>query len=106
MSSEVPTCEWLGLRGNRYRFYIYRIGTRFSPVSGNYIYARWTPNGWVPVKIGQSENLERRISEHASQNLSFSGKGATHIHARAEAPQESRHVIETDLLDYYGHHLE
>ena len=61
MANEL-TIMWSGASGQKYKYWIYPIGSSFKPVAGNYIFARETePSMWAPIYIGETDNLDRRL---------------------------------------------
>jgi predicted GIY-YIG superfamily endonuclease len=91
--------EWEGQSGNKYKYEIHPIGRSFNEKSANYIYAKKvSPGEWVPVYIGQTQNLAERIADHEKEACAEQN-GATHIHAHASSRSEKdRRAEESDLI--------
>ena len=69
---------WPGRSGRQYWYGIYPRHWRFGPGQpGNYIYAvESAPSRFLPLYIGQTDDLHRRLPEHASEFELFR---ATHL---------------------------
>jgi hypothetical protein len=93
-----PTCQWQGASGARYIYHVHTIGTGFKCEPGNYIFAKATPGGWLPIYIGESESLgDRCCRTHEKWDLAIR-HGATHIHCHLTANKNARLSEETDLV--------
>ena len=91
--------DWQGSSGKLYTYYIYPLAPLPALVgSGNYIYAYCSGDGWVPAYIGQGDLSDRIGPNHHRWNCVIR-KGATHVHAHQNAPQQARLDEEADLLD-------
>ena len=93
---------WKDKSGTSHRFWIYPRGTRFNePCPGIYIYAREaSPHKWMPIYIGQTENVNVRLSSHEQQEC-VDQNGATHIHVSIITDDKSRLAIEKDLIQQW-----
>lgn len=93
---------WKDKSGTNHRFWIYPPGTKFNePCPGIYIYARQTsPHKWIPIYIGQTENVNVRLTNHEQQEC-VDQNGATHIHVSIITPEKSRLAIEKDLIEQW-----
>jgi hypothetical protein len=93
---------WKDKSGTSHRFWIYPRGTKFNePCPGIYIYARETsPHKWIPIYIGQTENVNVRLANHGQQER-VDQNGATHIHVSIITPEKSRLAIEKDLIEQW-----
>jgi hypothetical protein len=93
---------WKDKSGTSHRFWIYPRGTKFNePCPGIYIYARETsPHQWIPIYIGQTENVNIRLTTHEQQER-VDQNGATHIHVSIITPEKSRLAIEKDLIEQW-----
>ncbi|MFZ0917728.1 MAG: hypothetical protein WAN04_12595 [Candidatus Udaeobacter sp.] len=93
---------WKDKSGTSHRFWIYPRGTKFNePCPGIYIYARETsPHKWTPIYIGQTENVNIRLTNHEQQEC-VDQNGATHIHVSIITPEKSRLAIEKDLIEQW-----
>jgi hypothetical protein len=54
--------EFTDLRGRKYVYSVHRYEDHWAAVPGNYIFARRTNDGWIPLYIGETPNLQRRMS--------------------------------------------
>ena len=93
---------WKDKSGTSHRFWIYPRGTKFNePCPGIYIYARETsPHKWIPIYIGQTENVNVRLANHEQQEC-VDQNGATHIHVSIITDEKSRLAIEKDLIQQW-----
>lgn len=93
---------WKDKSGTSHRFWIYPRGTKFNePCPGIYIYARETsPHKWIPIYIGQTENVNVRLTNHEQQEC-VDQNGATHIHVSIITNEKSRFTIEKDLIEQW-----
>lgn len=91
------TCEWQGEQ-EVYDFDVYEIGNQLPEDPGVYIYAFFTVSSdrWVPLYVGQTNDLDRRSQEHEQEGDRF--MYATHIHFFAEPDGSVRDEIEEDLI--------
>lgn len=97
--TKTKTIEWRGASGKSYKYWIHRLPPNFSPVPGNYIFAKEvSPGKWKPIYIGQSDDLSERFDNHHKADC-IARNGATHIHAHKNAAGEtSRLAEEADLV--------
>jgi len=97
-----PLIYWKDKSGTSHRFWIYPRGTKFNePCPGIYIYARETsPHKWIPIYIGQAENVNVRLTNHEQQEC-VDENGATHIHVSIVTGEKSRLAIEKDLIQQW-----
>jgi hypothetical protein len=90
--------NWPGKSGTQYQYWIYPFGTTFKAAPGNYVYAKLTTSGWVPVYMGQTGDLSARLANH-EKDAEARRNGATHIHAHtASAGEAQRCAEERDLI--------
>jgi hypothetical protein len=74
------TVFWKGIFGQKYKYWIYTIGTAFKDKPGNYIFAKRGHFGrWTPLYIGESDNLREILSNHEKLPC-IERNGGTHIH--------------------------
>ena len=97
------TMMWSGISGKEYKYWIVSIGASFKPVAGNYIFAKETsPNTWAPIYVGETDNLERRLSDHDKLPC-VRRYGATHIHSHTSVDDNaSRRKEEADIRDKWN----
>lgn len=97
-----PTCKWQGTSGAAYDYYVHAVGTAFKREPGNYIFAKATPQGWVPIYIGESDSLgDRCCNAHEKWDAAIK-YGATHIHCHLNRNKTSRLSEETDLIRWWN----
>jgi len=94
---------WPGRSGQQYCYGIYPRHWRFGPWQpGNYIYAvESAPSKLLPLYIGQTDDLDRRLMEHDSESNPF---GATHLCAHFnyyEYGALGRLAEERDLIELW-----
>jgi len=91
------TVNWYGASGRGYTYYAIDTGLQSKP--GNYVFAKRSQSGgWIPVYIGQTEDLESRLSGHEKLPC-VKRNGGTHIHAHiSSADAKVRRAEEADLL--------
>lgn len=100
--TETQTIDWPGKSGTTYRYWIYPIPPNFQAAAGNYIFAKQTkPGYWVPVYIGETENLNQRFDDHHKMPC-IVRNGATHIHAHLNANSQDRLNEEADLISNWN----
>ena len=96
-----PDILWEGLSGTKYGYWISPIDSSWKQAPGNYIFAKETSPGsnrWLPVYIGQSEDLADRFSHHEKADCAIRN-GATHIHNHTSSPDVAvRCAEEADLI--------
>ena len=100
LTSTHPTIKWPGISGRDYTYYIWPRGSTFDPgQAGNYIHAKETaPNTFVPIYIGQTRDLNQRLSNH-EQQACVDRKGATHLHVHVTpGGEQARLQEEKDLI--------
>lgn len=95
--SEAQKIEWPGKSGRTYTHWIYPIGASFKAEAGNYVYAKSTPQGWVPCYIGQTNNLQERLGNHEKEPCA-KRNGATHVHVHLTATEAARLAEEQDMI--------
>lgn len=97
--SEAPEVTWTGSSGRKYKYRSYPLGTSFTEVPGNYIYAKQTtPGRWSACYIGQTDNLGQRLADHEKESCA-KRYGATHIHVhRNDSGESTRKAEEKDLI--------
>ena len=93
---------WKDKSGTSHRFWIYPRGTKFNePCPGIYIYARETsPHKWIPIYIGQTENVNVRLANHEQQEC-VDQNGATHIHVSIIAEENLVWQSRRDLIEQW-----
>jgi hypothetical protein len=97
------TIMWSGISGEKFKYWINPIGTSYEKVPGNYIFAKETsPNKWTPIYVGETDNLDRRLSnpdEHEKLPC-VRRHGGTHIHSHRSVDNGAiRRKEEADIRD-------
>ncbi len=97
------TINWPGESGAKYRYWFVDIEATIQAVSGNYMFVKKvSATGWVPVYIGESENLADRLPNHDRWN-DAKRAGATHVMAHTTPTGESaRMKEEKDLIQRWS----
>ena len=96
------TCEWIGVDGQRYRYSIHNLNSKFNLGKyGNYIFTRKTKDGdWIPIYIGQGD-LGILVGRASSRLKCIKDMGATHVHVHENNSEWLRTTEEYDLLESY-----
>jgi len=91
-------CTWTGASSKKYEYEMYPIGTNWSDVPGNYIFAKETsPHKWTAVYIGETESFKDRLPHH-NELPCISRNGGIHIHIHINRDSRARLEEEADLL--------
>ncbi len=100
--SDRETCNWTGVSGKTYKYYVYQLPASFDPnQDGNYIYTKINNNNkWVPIYIGEGD-LDVRVGPNHHQASCINSKGATHVHVHLNSAKQDRLSEEQDLLANY-----
>jgi len=100
--TDQETIIWVGASGKKYKYWIYAIGTEFSAVAANYIFAKETSTGkYSPIYIGQTGDLSERFDSHHKMSC-IKSYGATHIHSHTNVNEQDRLDEEADLISNYN----
>ena len=90
--------KWKGASGRTYEYHVYKIGTQFKHLPGNYIYARVKRGFWDASYVGQTKDLGDRLADHEALPC-VRRQGATHIHVHVnEDGEKARVAEEADLI--------
>ena len=96
--------NWIGGSGKSYPHEVHSWPPRLLGLgisgSGNYIFVRRVPDGWVPIYIGQGDFSERLTTNHHKYDC-ISRKGATEVHVMVNPNEQDRLAVESDLLRKY-----
>ena len=97
------TCNWPGTSGKTYAYEVFPIGHSLKAEAGNYIYAKLNTQGlWVPLYIGETEDLDSRVATHEKREC-VKRNGGTHIHAHLTPGDRSiRLNEETDIRNKFA----
>lgn len=98
----LPSVLWRGANGRQYAFALRPIRGSLPASPGVYIFCKPALNGkWDAVYIGETENLERRLSRELLQHHRWPAiyaARATHVCTLyVPGPLAARIAIETDL---------
>ena len=97
------TCTWEGVSGKTYKYWVHSIDTTFKSVSGNYIFARESPEGWYALYIGETGDLSDRLTTSHEKWDCAVHNGMTHIHAPTSSTSQSdRRDEESDLIERWN----
>lgn len=93
------TILWAGASGTQYKYWILDMDASLKDQPGNYIFAREvSPGRWVPLYIGETDSLRRRLADHEKLPC-VRRNGGTHIHAHTSSSDEDvRRAEESDLI--------
>lgn len=100
----VNRVSWRGLSGRSYDYEVPSPNFSWPDQPGNYIFAKWTLNGWVAVYVGQTGSLKDRLSNLANHHKYDCAvrNGMTAIHAHLSSSNErTREEEEADLIKNY-----
>jgi hypothetical protein len=99
---EVGTIYWTGKSGCKYKYEIYAVGQLFTPVPGNFIFAREiSPHQWLPVYIGETVRMNE-LFEMSDWWRCILRYNATHIHVHESVTDLRKRCAEvSDLLAKY-----
>ena len=104
IAAQPQTVDWPGQSNTKYRYWVYPRHTTFNGQQpGNYIYAKLNAQGlWVPIYIGQTGNLNERITANHEKAGCIDRNGATHIHVHTTpAGEKARLAEEKDLILFW-----
>lgn len=95
--------DWPGLSGKTYRYWTLDLNGPIKDVAGNYMFVRQLPNGnYVPVYIGQCDNLQGRCSTH-ERAADARAAGATLMMAHTTLTgEQARLDEERDLIQKWN----
>ncbi len=102
--AEERTIMWSGASGKEYKYWIFLIGTSFKPVPGNYIFAKETkPNTWTPIYVGETDNLQRRLTSNHEKMPCVKRNAGTHVHSHTSSDDASvRQKEEADIIEKWN----
>lgn len=96
--------DWPGKSGQTYRYwFIERFATNgINAVCGNYMFVKRAAGGWLPVYIGQAENLKERLPGHERLKEALAA-GATDAMAHGSSSFEAVRIAEEkDLIQRWN----
>jgi hypothetical protein len=100
MMSIHQSIQWRGESGEEYTYYIWPRGSQVEQgPPGNFLHVKETEEGiLVPVYIGQTEDLNRRLLSEEMQKC-VNTNGATQLHLHASFKGEAARMAEqADLM--------
>jgi hypothetical protein len=92
--------DWPGQSGKTYRYwFLSRLAAdAIKDEAGNYLFAKAVPDGFVPVYIGQADNLRSRLPSHERWEEAKRA-GATHAMGHtSQGGEQARLDEERDLI--------
>jgi predicted GIY-YIG superfamily endonuclease len=97
------TIDWPGKSGKKYRYWFATEmeNPLMKKEAGNYMFVKQETNGWVPVYIGQTDDLDRRLTNHPELTCVRKNGGTRLMAHTAGANEAARLVEEADLVDYW-----
>ena len=95
--AQIEPVTFTGASGKTYTFTAYTLDTTFNEVGAVYIFTKQENRAYTPLYIGQTDNLNRRISNHEKWPC-VRQNGVNSICVLVENNQLSRVAIERDLL--------
>lgn len=94
------TIEWPGQSGTKYKYWftLKMENPSMKEEAGNYMFVKKQTDGWVPIYIGQTRNLNDRLTNHPELDC-VSRNGGTHLMAHTNSDgKEARLAEEADLV--------
>ena len=92
-----PTVTFTGGSGKKYEFTAYLAGTNFKAIAAVYIFTKQVGSSYTRLYIGQTDNLDERISNHEKWPC-VRRHGVNTICVLVTSGAFSRLQIESDLL--------
>ena len=96
--------DWPGQSGKKYTYWFASEMENPSMKSeaGNYMFVKEASNGWIPVYIGETGDLDERLTNHPE--LPCVGRnGGSHLMAHTTAGgQATRRAEEADLIAHWN----
>ena len=93
--------DFPGASGQKYRYWVYMLGSRFERAPGNYIFTRAEAGGMTPVHIGETADLRERFEGHHMMPCIRRNR-ATHICVhQSPASGTTRRREMNYLIDYW-----
>ena len=98
------TIDWPGASGKVYRYWFASEmeNPSMKQEGGNYMFVTQRTDGWYPVYIGQTGNLDDRLTHHPELACVYQNDGS-HLMAHTTPGGESdRLAEEVDLLGHWN----
>ena len=94
------TIDWPGQSGKTYRYWFATeiANPSMKEEAGNYMFVKQIASGWVPVYVGQTNNLNSRLTNHPELPC-VRRNGGTHLMAHTTLGGEAARLEEeADLI--------
>ncbi len=93
------TIDWPGETGKTYRYWFASkmVNPSMKKEAGNYMFVKETSDDWEPVYIGQTNNLDERLTNHPELPCVRRNNG-THLMAHTTPGGETARKDEEDDL--------
>jgi len=98
----VSTVVCTGVSGISYNYFSAEPGSTWLQVAANYVFTKWTPNGWPIFYAGETDNAANRLSNHERWQEAVTKYGATHILTHQAVSEADRKREEADLIAAYN----
>ncbi len=98
MDSQV---EFTDLRGRKFSYAVLRFEDNWGDLPGNYVFARRTAQGWVPLFIGETANFRKRMAGHHEAWDWCRSRGAAWVLAHVNRDEAARRDEERALMVAY-----
>lgn len=98
------TIDWPSKSGKTYRYWFAAkmINPLMKEEAGNYMFVKEGAGGWVPVYIGETGNLNTRLTNHPELPC-VKRNGGSHLMAHTTGGgKDERTDEEADLIDYWS----
>ena len=100
--TEVFTIDWPGQSGKTYKYWSSEFTSTYKDEAGNYMFVKPSPNGYLPVYIGQADRLKNRLPSH-ERIAEAKRAGATLVMAHTTPGGELERVAEErDLIQRWA----
>ncbi len=93
----MSTCKWPLGNGQTLEFTVYGSDTTWNKTAGLYVFTYQTPQGWIALYVGQTDDFSARLPNHERWNEA-ARLGATHVHAVVVPLQANRDLYEKMLI--------
>lgn len=97
------TIDWPGKSGKTYRYWFASKmkNPSMKEEAGNYMFVKKRTDGWVPVYVGETGNLNTRHTSHPELPC-VTRNGGTHLMAHTTSGgKDKRRSEEADLINYW-----
>ena len=94
------TIDWPGQSGTTYTYWFASEmeNPSMKNESGNYMFVKEVSDGWIPVYIGETGNLDERLTNHPELPCVRSNNGTRLMAHTTPAGQAARKAEESDLI--------